>query len=818
MKKILICILITFLSSSYLFSQQSISYNVSFSPYAITDTLYNDSIVYNKIVINDCYITSDVGKPVLPVKYVRLLIPRGTRATNVIINQTSNNQTQTLLHKVCYATPPIPIGESLENVEEGFDTIIYSQSTPFPTSRVSVVSQNFFRGNCIVTIAVYPILYTPSINQISYVSNISFSLNYVSDSNYLKDMYFDEKDRGLLSHMIDNPNIVTQFAPVNLSPASSGTKSISVNAKYLVVTERKLLPAFAELLDWKRRKGLPSQVVAIEDILADPDYQNGDEISNINDDAGKLRQFLYETYNNGNGVEYVLLAGANIPIRLGDGFHNSPNLGDNVPTDLYFSDFDGHWNLDGDEYYGEEYVRNGQYREDCDSIDLFTEIYIGRIMARNEWEVRNWTRKLIIYEQNPGNGTYLTKAFFTIADQFVSCNDGSPVNGGWFGGSFDYSYRNYYSDIFTQMEVIQENVDNHVQIIPTYPKGRDAISAFNNNYGFTGFLGHGSPNRIAVATKGFNKNEPNSKYFVTSFDSDYSSYMVEQEAGNGLDNMTNYCYPTIFLTTACTTMPFDNYDQWGENYRRNFGDMYTCGTKGGGHIYIGNTRAGYDISNTYARNFIEIANDNLTFNIGKMKSIATSPAMPDILHYSFGDYYFNTYGLYTIYSLNLMGCPETELWTEIPEHFNNVSIQENSNSLFVNAGVNDVSICVMSALDNGESYYQKVENVSSFNFQNISKPYNLTITKHNYYPYLDNPNDLYIQNINWDNERVISANKFFIGTDVTNTIPSGNVIINAPANILLKTVEDVIIQFDFEVVSGASFEIKINNSDENTCL
>ena len=124
----------------------------------------------------------------------------------------------------------------------------------------------------------------------------------------------------------------------------------------------------------------------------------------------------------------------------------------------------------------------------------------------------------------------------------------------------------------------------------------------------------------------------------------------------------------------------------------------------------------------------------------------------------------------------------------------------------------------MSALDNGESFYQKVENISSFNFQNISKPYNVTITKHNYFLYLYNPNDLYIQNINWDNERVISANKFFIGTDVTNTIHSGNVIINAPANILLKPVEDVIIQSDFEVTSGASFEIKINNSNENTCL
>ncbi|HBN04860.1 MAG TPA: hypothetical protein DD434_03595 [Bacteroidales bacterium] len=67
-------------------------------------------------------------------------------------------------------------------------------------------------------------------------------------------------------------------------------------------------------------------------------------------------------------------------------------------------------------------------------------------------------------------------------------------------------------------------------------------------------------------------------------------------------------------------------------------------------------------------------------------------------------------------------------------------------------------------------------------------------------------------------ESVLSANRFFIGSNVTNTMPFRNVIINAPANILLKPVEDVIIQSDFEVVSGASFEIKINNSDENTCL
>ena len=786
MKKILICILITFLSSSYLFSQQSISYNVSFSPYTITDTLYNDSIVYNKIVINDCYLTSDVGKPVLPVKYVRLLIPRGTRATNVIINQISNNQTQTLLHKVCYATPPIILGESLEKVEEEYDTILYSQSTPFPTSRVSIVSQNFFRGNCIVTIAVYPILYTPSINQISYVPNISFSLNYVSDSNYLKDMYFDEKDRGLLSHMIDNPDIVTQFAPVNLSPASSGTKNISVNAKYLVVTERKLLPAFAELLDWKRRKGLPSQAVAIEDILADPDYNNGDA-HDINDDAGKLRQFLYEAYNKENGVEYVLLAGANIPIRKkGDLEYENYR----TPTDLYFSDFDANWDLDGDQLYGE-------YPDD--PLDRFSEIYVGRLMSQNEWEVRNWTRKVLVYEQNPGNGdgSYLTKAFFTQADFLQEHN------------MFEKCWK---PEIENNLSVTLFEEDHGVEggynteNTPSFPTGADVINEFNNHHGLIGFLNHGSPNRVSVATKGDNYFGVGERttYNVTSFDYEAGPSTILED-GNGFDNMTNYCYPTILFSISCRTMPFDNWDEWNEGYRRNMGDAYTSVIKGGGPVYIGNTRDAWVSSGgggvvTIGQNFFKSAFQNVTYNLGKM--------------FSFGKESLS----YAECVSNFMGCPETEFWTAVPNNFTNVSYQENGSSLSVNAGVNDVSICVMSALDNGETYYQKIDNVSSFNFQNISKPYNVTITKHNYYPYLFNPNDLYIQNVNWDNERVISANRFFIGTDVTNNIPFGNVIINAPANILLKPIEDVIIQSDFEVVSGASFEIKINNNDENTCL
>jgi hypothetical protein len=798
MKRILtfLCIAV---SSYTIFAQQSIRHTVNFSPYVI-DSLYVDGNMYNTIKIDSSDSYAEVGKPVLPVKYIRLLIPKGTRTTGIVINQTSVEQTQILSHKVCYGTPSIPAGEAIEQETIGFDTILYSQSTPYPISRVSVIRKDYFRGNCIVTIAIYPILYTPYINQISYVSNIDFSLQYVTDSSLKKDMYFDDKDRELLSHMIDNQNNITAFAPLNLSPNGNGTKNISVDSKYLIVTERKLIPAFAEFMDWKRRKGITIQAVAIEDVLTN---YTGDLISGIYDDAGKLRQFLNDVYqqhqlDDQKHLEYVLLAGTTIPIRKGVATNNNTDQDYNIPTDLYFCDFDGNWNFDGDNFYGEPE----------DNVDFGSEIYVGRIMPQNEWEVKNWVRKLIIYEKNPGNGdgNYLTKGFFTQADQYLGCSTCRPI---WLS---DYE-RNWASctNWLTTRVLFEENVNPNdedliTHIPPTHPTGAEVINEFNNHYGFASFLAHGAPNRVNVATKGYNIGDPESKYDVTSFDKDIPYCMI-QEDGNGLDNMTNYCYPTIFYSVSCTTMPFDNYSL--ENGTRNMGDVYTCVSKGGGPIYLGDTRFGWiGPSSRFAHNFFLVANNNISFNIGKMKALAI-PAISD-------DYY----KYYLFYTLNLMGCPETELWTAVPNHFNNVSIQENGNSLIINTGLDNVSICVMSVLDNKTKIANNVS--SSYTFENIfedmPKPYNVTITKHNYYPYLYNPNEVYIQNVQWNGQRVISANNFFIGTDVTNDISYGNVIINSPANIILKADGDIYIKSEFEVANGASFEIKTNNSNENTCL
>ena len=165
--------------------------------------------------------------------------------------------------------------------------------------------------------------------------------------------------------------------------------------EYVIVTSEALAPAFEALVDWKRRKGLDAGIVTMEYIR---ENYNGDEISGIYDDAGKLRQFLYESYL--RGTVYVLLGGDKdvVPIRYGYDY------GDMIPTDLYFADFNGNWNFDDDEIYGET---------NQDDIDYMQEVYIGRILCSNTHEVKNWVDKAMIYEKNPGLGdfSYLKKSF-----------------------------------------------------------------------------------------------------------------------------------------------------------------------------------------------------------------------------------------------------------------------------------------------------------------------------------------------------------------------------------------------------------------------
>jgi len=309
-------------------------------------------------------------------------------------------------------------------------------------------------------------------------------------------------------------------------------------------------------------------------------------------------------------------------------------------------------------------------------------------------------------------------------------------------------------------------------------------------------MGHGGACNVAVATKGYNDDDPNSKYKLTSFDEGSGGCCWIAESGNGFDNMTNANYPSINYSISCETMPFDDFLTPIDD--RNMGETYTCISKGGGPAYLGNTRYGW-IYYSYLLfgDFVDIIAAGTSFNIGIAEAISKV---------SFGSGYYDKYLKLTH---NLIGCPETEIWTATPSKFTSASVFESGSNVTVSTGgVSASTICVMSALDNGSSYYQIRENVSSSIFTSVPKPYLVTITKHNYIPYLKKPDNIYIQNESIYSDKYIYGKYFYAGENITSIKPKGLAIIKNGSNVVFDATNDVILEGGFEVESGAEFEVK----------
>jgi hypothetical protein len=157
---------------------------------------------------------------------------------------------------------------------------------------------------------------------------------------------------------------------------------------------------------------------------------------------------------------------------------------------------------------------------------------------------------------------------------------------------------------------------------------------------------------------------------------------------------------------------------------------------------------------------------------------------------------------------NLIGCPETPMWTNTPILFNTVTITENGTSVSINPNTSaSVKITVMSMLDNGQSYFQSKEGIGSETFSDVEAPYYITLTATNYIPYIKSPDDIYIQNYTFSNSAYISGVNIKMGSNVTTTKTQGPVIIQSGTSIVFKCSNLLEIKDGFELQSGASFEI-----------
>ena len=155
----------------------------------------------------------------------------------------------------------------------------------------------------------------------------------------------------------------------------------------LVITSSEIREPFDSLAAWRTAEGIPTEVVTTDQVYTTPGV----------DDAERIRNYIIERYQN-DGIEMVLLGGDTnyIPCRFAYpmSYEWSGGREDNMPCDLYYSDLDGTWNLDGDDIWGEVE----------DSVDLWQDVLVSRAPCEDLEEAWTFWNKIRDYETtDPGH-------------------------------------------------------------------------------------------------------------------------------------------------------------------------------------------------------------------------------------------------------------------------------------------------------------------------------------------------------------------------------------------------------------------------------
>lgn len=514
----------------YVALQAQVTYQVTFrtADYGLTSTkniVANDT-TYTRLNLPVYPVDAVPGYPELPVKYVKLIIPPGQDVSNIKITSTTLG-TQTLTSQVYPIQEPVPVGVTSDDFTSPSSTI-YKSSGAYPAKTVQLVNDGYFNGcTHVATFAVYPMQYYPLKKQLVKYNSITFTVTTGSTKSSglqpIAPNQFNPMYNKTLGQIVANPADSAKYA-TDAYKITSSLKSGVPYYEYVVVTSSSLSSAFANFVAWKKLKGYNIGVVTWQSIRSN--YPGGDLISGINDTAGSIRQYLRDAW--ANGTVYCLIGGDMdiVPGRFGTGswdtWDPNPNVsfddGDyKIPADLYYSDFNGDWNIDNDIYLGE---RPTTVNHTGDNVDFNPEIFVGRLLVNSASQVAIWFKKLKIYENCPGLGDYgyLQKVLFTQADGI--------------GYSSVLSHLNWTSNI----TFMNEYPGNYAPS-PTYPKGADVITEFNQHYGLASWFNHGSSCTVGMATDSNNT----TPYYCISAHKSTDCFVLKQ-----IDVVISYvCYDPL---------------------------------------------------------------------------------------------------------------------------------------------------------------------------------------------------------------------------------------------------------------------------------
>lgn len=703
---------------------------------------------------------NDLSSPALPHVCVNLLIGPKEDLSDFSYSTKEQIIADDILIAPCPKVIPtnIPAKHSTDKIA------LYSNDT-YPKTFIEFTGSHIYDGYKCLSFIICPFRYD-NIGKKLYFEN-EFNLKLSLRSNTSKEVetmrYYDDS---FINNLVVNPEDMKLYD-------FSGVKELSPKTnnqyEYAIITNNNLKSAFQKLAKWKTLKGIKTTVLTVENIC-NSFSGNSQQI--------KIKKALKNLYDNNSNFKYVLLAGdVNVvPAQMCLVKYIAKNwitldsiIYENYcPTDLYFSCFGTmDWDSNG----------NGLSGEIGDNVNISPNIAITRAPVNTVDEAETFVNRIISYE-SAANAQTLNENILMCGNMLDSIYlyNGIQMSDTHYKG--EKFYNDFIANIWDGSKISFYDTGTDLpggsayNFIPT-----NIRTELEKGYTFVNVDTHGGPDRWMA---------------------EYSTYYDSENA----DEINNPRYSFI-VTSACLSNAFDSIPNClSEAFIRN--------ANSGIIAYFGCSRYGWHYDDKYSIAPSSIINGNLFNHIftDSNNNYGEIVRKVKISMISLCNSYYD-FSRWLLFGLNPIGDPEMPIFTSVPQTFTNVTISFTNGTLNVNSGVSDCKICVSSANDMGDSYFD-VRNGTSASYSNLTDEYYICITKKGYIPYFAKcGNTVYMQDESINSDYAVFSNQTIAGNNVTATKPNGPVEIKK-GKTTIKGTNGVTISNSFEVKTGASLEIKTN--------
>ncbi len=346
---------------------------VDLPEFAITvDTDENGQAVFNGATLG-----GESGNPNLPRETFTLLLPPNADPTTVKITLS-----QTIYQEVTGVfdvkpVPPVMATNSSQQfwptesvIINGRNQLVYQNDQLFPMNSLGKISAGHKRKWVLAEIVVYPYQYNPVQRNLRRLTGGKLIVCYdnllsprVNSSS--EDAISEELKEAVSKKTINFEDIIPQYESLKINQLSS-TKQ-----RYVIITTEAIRTASNQLGNFINAK--QDQGFEVE-VITETIWGGGQG----NEAADRIRAWLSANYLSST-IKYVLLIGdphplsGEVPMKMCYAL-SAGNVYEESPTDLYYAELTGNWDLNSNGRFGE-------FNGDCGpgGADRNFEVVVGRI-------------------------------------------------------------------------------------------------------------------------------------------------------------------------------------------------------------------------------------------------------------------------------------------------------------------------------------------------------------------------------------------------------------------------------------------------------